>query len=153
MSRSGVTPTPAFRRLWKRFVVSDNGCWEVSGSRDGYGYGRINDGGRPRNTHIVLWEALYGPVPEGMELDHLCRNPACLRPDHLEPVTHLENVRRGDCGRHNTVKTHCPGGHEYSPENTYIDPKGSRVCRACRVLHNGAYRRRRAHGQSPEEAS
>ncbi len=137
-------PVPAFRRLWKFFLVSDDGCWEFTGAKDTRGYGQIRgDNGTPRDPHLVLWEALRGPVPEGLELDHLCRNTSCLRPDHLEPVTHLENVRRGDAGLHNAVKTHCPRGHEYSVTNTYVNTKGSRVCRACRVQANDRYRRRK----------
>lgn len=149
MGRKKGSSVPAFRRLWNRFLVSDEGCWEASGSQDGRGYPQISDGGRPRKTHIVLWEALHGPVPDGLELDHLCRNPRCLRPDHLEPVTHLENVRRGDGGKHSSAKTHCPRGHEYTLANTYVNPKGSRVCRACRPYHEERYKRRRAsRGQS-----
>jgi hypothetical protein len=72
-----------------------------------------------------------------MELDHLCRNRACVRFDHLEPVTHVENVRRSPIG--NGAKTHCPQGHAYSPENTYQYSYG-RICRPCNLTRNAARR-------------
>lgn len=149
MNTRGVKATPAFRRLWGKFLISDEGCWEPTVSRDRYGYGQIEEGGRPRKAHIVVWEAINGPVPEGLELDHLCRNPGCLRPDHLEAVTHAENVRRGLAGVLGPKPVHCSSGHEYSPANTYITATGSKVCRACRVRHNAEYRRRK-RGQSTQ---
>lgn len=78
-------------------------------------------------VHRAAYEVLVGPVPEGLELDHLCRVRHCYNPSHLEPVTRLENMRR-------TMKNgpdHCPQGHEYTPENSYVHARGDRQCRAC----------------------
>src|SRR5699024_2940082 len=83
---------------------------------------------RVRGAYQNAWERVNGPVPDGLELDHLCMNPGCINVAHLEPVTHQENMRRagaaGLLGTGHSRKTHCPQGHPYSPENTYVPPKG-----------------------------
>lgn len=78
-------------------------------------------------VHVVVWEHTYGAKPEGMELDHLCRVPACCNIEHLELVTHRENMRRGRWG----TATHCIHGHEFTPENTGMQ-SGGRYCLICR---------------------
>ena len=102
-------------------------CWLWLAGRNAYGYGMF---AKYHLAHRFSYELLVGPVPVGLELDHLCRVRSCVRSDHLEPVTHLENCRRGETGRHQTRKTHCPKGHPYNEENTKVY-KGSRFCRAC----------------------
>lgn len=82
-------------------------------------------------AHRVAYEEIMGPVPEGLELDHLCRTRSCVNPSHLEPVTHRENMNRGDVATRR--KTHCPKGHPYDEENTGIY-NGYRNCRACARL-------------------
>lgn len=75
---------------------SGTGCWIWQLYKDGRGYGYVGDGtGRVRTAHRVYYELMVGPVPEGLELDHVCQNPSCMNPGHMEPVTHLENMRRG----------------------------------------------------------
>lgn len=89
-----ITGTPQ-EQFWAKVAVSD-GCWTWTAATDRDGYGKFTDhsNGRRMHAHRFAYELLVGEVPEGLELDHLCRNRACVRPDHLEPVTHLENVRR-----------------------------------------------------------
>ena len=118
------------------------GCWEWQGCRSSYGYGRVSGGdGNQKQAHRVVYTLLAGPVPDGLALDHVrargCRSRACCWPAHLEPVTQAENARRGDpasagFAAFQRAKTHCPAGHEYTPENTFVNPRGSRECRTCK---------------------
>lgn len=123
------------RRLHSKFLLGGPGCWEWTAARTREGYGRFGLHGRRRQAHRVVYQWLVGPVPDGMVLDHLCRNRACVRPDHLEPVTDKVNVLRGEGpAPRNASKTHCLAGHPYDEENTYRRPDGCRDCRACKRL-------------------
>ena len=113
-------------RLKRRVKVTPSGCWEWQGHRT-FGYGRIQVGNKCKRAHRVSYQLLVGDIPAGKELDHLCRNRACINPSHLEPVTGSENVRRGAHG----MKTHCPWGHEYNEKNTYLSEGKWRSCRKC----------------------
>ncbi len=106
-------------------------CWLWTAADNNNGYGVFWNGERQTYAHIFAYVLLVGPIPENLEPDHLCRVRSCVRPFHLEPVTHLENVRRGKAGAWQAAKTHCPSGHEYSTENTYICRQGGRACRTC----------------------
>jgi len=118
----------------------ETGCWEWLGGRDSNGYGALYFRGRVRAAHRVAHELFIGPIPEGLHIDHLCRNPRCVNPEHLEGVTNRENVRRGLKG---VLTTHCPHGHEYTAENTRIT-NGHRFCRACNRRAVAHYKRRKA---------
>ena len=117
------------------YVVQENGCWEWAGSTRS-GYGRMRHNGRPQQAHRVYYKLLKGPIPGGLQIDHLCRNPLCVNPDHMEPVTHRTNSLRGvGAPAANAKKTHCPRGHSYAGENVYFPPSGGRQCRRCRLMH------------------
>lgn len=120
----------------------DGTCWLSAGSiKDDYAVVYAN---RKRyRLHRVVYENLVGEIPKGLELDHLCRVKRCINPAHLEPVTHQINVERGNSGKNNSAKTHCPEGHEYTTENTHIGRKGKYVMRGCRTCRNTARRVKR----------
>lgn len=100
---------------------------------DGKGYSRFSVDGEVVFGHRFAYEAFVGPIPDGLVIDHLCRNRACVNPAHMEPVLTGENTRRGDMsamGSHNRAKTHCPQGHPYDEANTGRC-RGERYCRTC----------------------
>lgn len=108
------------------------GCWEWVGARSHPGYGSTSFNGKNTPTHRLMYELLVAPIPAGLVIDHLCRNPPCCNPAHLEPVTMRENILRGvGVTAREAVQTHCKHGHEFTPENTRVTPKGWRICRAC----------------------
>jgi hypothetical protein len=123
-------------RFWSK-VEKTSTCWLwTAGTCRGYGHFHASRsvGGRTLRAHRVAYELLRDPIPEGMHLDHLCRVRGCVNPDHLEVVTGATNTLRGiSSPAINARKTHCRRGHEFTPENTYID-RGSRRCKACRRL-------------------
>lgn len=122
---------PVFRLLSRVEINPDTGCWEWPGTRGKAGYGKIKAYGRMVAVHRFAYLSLVGPVPDGLHLDHLCRVRHCCNPDHLEPVTPLENSRRGISGANQSAKTHCPQGHPYSGENLLLTRQGWRCCRTC----------------------
>lgn len=119
-------------RLWTFIDRDPSGCWLWNGNKTKAGYGKFKVDGRDDMAHRVVYRLIVDEIPEGLHIDHLCRVRACVNPSHLEPVTHAENMRRGDgySGR-NARKTHCKHGHEFSPENTTIDKNGHRRCNIC----------------------
>ena len=141
------TIIPLITRLMSKVDMLPDlpGCWIFAGALDGDGYGCIGvkrvvgKGMAIKLAHRVSYELHRGPISDGTELDHLCRLRCCVNPWHLEPVPHIINVLRGsrvgtESPSHNRIKTHCPHGHEYTPENTYISKDGRhRDCRECHL--------------------
>ena len=122
-------------------VDEETGCWNWNGVTT-RGYGHIMRDGVRYRAHRYMYEQHVGLIPDGMQLDHLCRNRSCVNPEHLEPVTCRENLMRGETfAAKNSAKTHCVKGHPLSGDNLYIEPKGTRACKECR---REAVRRSRA---------
>lgn len=119
-----------------------SGCWIWIGARAGKNYGVVTHDGKQRYAHTVVYTLLVGPIPEGLEPDHLCRLSCCTNPDHIEPVTHAENMRRSTAVQRMrewaSAIMHCPSGHGYTPENTYVN-NGKRSCRKCTARANAQY--------------
>ena len=126
-------------RFESRVSKSEDGCWIWMGSVDKTGYGVLpvkkNGKGRKVWAHRLAYELYVGLIPEGFEIDHLCRNRRCVNPGHLEPVTRLENVRRGAKSRNSPVfvrKAYCKHGHPLVPGNVYLNGRGNPGCKICR---------------------
>lgn len=136
------------QRFWEKCAIwPPTGCWIWQGGlTDGYGnFSWARPGGiRSHRAHRLAYQLTIGPIPDGCELDHLCRNKACINPAHLEPVSHVENMRRSDVGWNYRMKTHCPSGHPYDAKNTYYFD-GERSCRACHRVVEARRRLRKAN--------
>ena len=130
------------QRIWAKISPEPNsGCWLWTGGLgSNLGYGKFNH----KQAHRAAYEAFRGPIPPGLTIDHLCRTPSCVNPDHLEPVTHRENILRGrSLFAMNAKKTHCPRGHPLFGDNVYIriDHRG-RECKSCRAAAERARQKR-----------
>ena len=129
------------QRFFSKIRTDDDGCWIWQGGKTTGGYGHITVDSVNTMAHRWSYEFLRADIPDGLELDHLCRVPACVNPWHLEPVTPRINLLRGNTIQAaNAAKTECLRGHPFDEANTYR-VRGSRECRACR---NAASRRQKA---------
>ena len=139
---ASVVEEAAKARFWAHVHMGGpNECWLWTGVTS-KGYGLMGAGGRKYRVHRFAYELLVGPIPDGLVLDHLCRVRNCVNPAHLEPVTDLENILRGE----RASKTHCIHGHEFTPENTSRNAAGHRDCLTCKRGRNARHRARRREG-------
>jgi hypothetical protein len=124
--------TPAIDRWKQRYVVEPNGCWRWTACLGSAGYGQISDRGKTHHAHRFGYIHFKGD-PGEKHLDHLCRNRWCVNPDHLEPVTLMENLLRGDRThlKKKKFKTHCKRGHPLEEGNLYYTAEGKRFCKTC----------------------
>lgn len=142
-------------KFWAKVdkTAGENGCWIWTGSKLKTGYGTLGINKMNVLAHRLSYELNVGPIPEGMTIDHKCRNRSCVNPDHLEPVTMYENVMRGNSPSSiNARRTHCKNGHPFDDSNTYLRPgkipgEKKRLCRTC----NLEWRRRRWREQHKEK--
>ncbi|KKL67852.1 hypothetical protein LCGC14_2130820 [marine sediment metagenome] len=121
---------------------SASDCWLWTASTVKGGYGQFTVNGWPVLAHRWIYEETVGKIPDGKELDHLCSTPSCVNYEHLEPVVHAENIRRGNTGKNQEgrglgvpIKSYCPQGHPYAGDNLYIyaNARGgiNQQCRTC----------------------
>ena len=136
-------------RLRNKITTDANGCWLWTGSRYRNGYGQTWNGERPEQAHRVIFRLLRGAIPDGTEIDHLCRVRNCVNPAHLETVPHRTNMRRSETVMgENARKTQCKRGHEFDDHNTRVTPTGARQCRKCVAMHARNAKRRRRDAQA-----
>lgn len=139
-------PPTTEERFYSKVTEVDSGCWEWGGfvAQDGYGHFALTTD-RPVVAHRWAYEHLIAPIPEGLHLDHLCRNRSCVNPWHLEPVPGAVNIRRGvSFSADNARKTHCLRGHPFDAANTYLTPDGRRMCRVCMRARERKYEAKRS---------
>lgn len=144
--RQPRVPRPIEERIASAIRVDEQtGCHVWTWHRCRGGYGRIDWQGRKRQAHAVTYELRFGPPPHNGEIDHKCRNRACCNPDHLEFVSHRENVLRGNSfSAVNAAVTHCVNGHPFDDQNTAQLRRGGRACRACARERSRRVREQRA---------
>lgn len=131
---NGESTNPMSQRHPVGYVIQENGCWEWVGALDGRGYGTMWAGGKMCKAHRVMYERTRGTIPDGFDIDHLCRTPECVNPSHMEAVTHRVNLLRGvGVSARNRAKTHCRHGHPLSDGNLIacLARRGKRLCRTC----------------------
>lgn len=153
-----MSPLLPVKARQKIFPEPMTGCWLWGGSINSKGYGRWKDRVKFHMAHRFVYETIIGQIPDGLQLDHLCRVRCCVNPSHLEPVTVTENVRRSlrdrsfvspdGVIRHFSLKEFCMKGHRFTKESTYVSPRGRWRCKICRAKYNEAYKTKNLHGNA-----
>lgn len=144
-------------RIESRIIRNlETGCWIWQGST-GNGYGRVQHDGKVHLVHRVVYELLVEPIHSGLVIDHLCRSRACCNPDHLEPVTNAENIRRGAASTRDGLlspKEFCVNGHPRNPDSIKYSATGARKsCLECARIHSDKYYREKRANKPPVECS
>lgn len=137
---AGYYPRPSAVQRFERLYTPEpnSGCWLWTGGTTTAGYGIFLKDGKSTTAHRASYELFVGEIPEGFDVDHLCRVRCCVNPDHLEAVTRKENLIRSPntFSSIHSKKTHCPRGHPYEGDNLYLNPaNGDRQCVTCRTFH------------------
>ena len=139
--------SPQELRFWAKVQATPDSCWRVMRGLTGDGYSQLRLPAQRRKNpvygHRYSYELFCGPIPSGLELDHLCCRSNCINPKHLEAVPHSLNILRGKAlnpQNGQATKKYCPQGHRYDEANTYIRKKGWRRCRACACRLSTQYR-------------
>lgn len=147
--KTGPKPKPLIERIFAKCVTSSRGCVEFSGCTNGVGYGMVGLGPASSGkalVHRVVWQHFNGAIPDGLEVDHLCRNRRCCRLDHLDVVTARVNIRRAMGWTHTGGVWSCKRGHEMVGHNHFELNDGRVTCRECGNLSRRA-RRAEASGK------
>lgn len=132
-------------RFWSK-VDKSGSCWEWTASDTTHGYGVWWTGSRLIMAHRISYKISHGGIPDGLVIDHLCRNRKCVKPEHLEAVTNKLNILRGvGATATNARKTHCPQGHSYSSDAAFVDSEGRRRCGVCRPKPKLVHQKFRTH--------
>jgi len=135
--------TEAAERFWSN-VDQSGDCWLYLGAKTHNGYGRPSFQGRRIMAHRLAYELAIGPIPEGLQIDHLCRVRSCVNPSHLEAVTQQENISRSDAPTAvNARRAECIRGHAFTKDNTYVTADGRRQCRTCIRIRTAKFEARK----------
>lgn len=138
-----MNPSSLLPRFWSK-VEKTPTCWLWTGAKTHNGYGSTTHEGKFWQSHRLSYTAHVGPIPDGMVIDHLCRVTNCVNPTHLQAVSQHVNILRGESlWAINARKTHCHRGHDLAADG-YLNGRGKRICRPCRVIRNEQYRARHA---------
>jgi hypothetical protein len=133
-------PIETLKARLLRQSIDSNGCRVWLGGKGSTGYGYIKIDHSQRLVHRVAYEVYKGAIPEGYQIDHLCKNTSCINPQHLEAVTQRENILRSNSfAAINSKKTECINGHSLIGDNVYIKPNGARNCKECRKITRREY--------------
>jgi hypothetical protein len=139
-SRKKGARVPLTERLRNRIEHGPGDCWTWTGAKNPKGYGNIGVENRTRSVHRVAYETWVGPIPDGYDIDHICRNRSCINPAHLRPLTPFDNRERNQF----TGVTHCVNGHPFDAENTHVSTRDGRTVRSCRTCNRERMARWRA---------